>query len=187
MNEIYVTIWVVNKNAEDKIMIPRVKGTDITKKAIVSIVKDLQKNKPTQKHVDYLISLKSKSRNVELVTDENKGELRNISILRINASKAFSSIRAAIGNTTGDLLLEERPFFMSTKKALKKIEEALTQLQPENRINPQKVSAKTPRYNSQSYNRFETKEHFEKFDIVSRTDGSDSTESFEFFDPYKVL
>lgn len=110
----------------------RIKGNENTKRLINNIVTNLQKEKPSTSHVDYsLMSISRKSAHSELLTDENNGVLRNVSILYVKGRK----IQAAIWNKTGDIQINYKPWFMSIKSAVSKISKFLEDLQPENLVN----------------------------------------------------
>ena len=120
----------------------RINGTDATKRFITSITKDFQKDKPNMSHIDYTACLQNKHRNSTLLTDENRGVLRNVSLLYVNTSRFFRGIRAAIGNNTGNMIIHQKPFFMSKETAVKHVVKFLEKLQPETAAKPQKVSSK---------------------------------------------
>lgn len=170
-------------------MIKRIEGNETTKKLITDILKVAQKNRPPMKHVDYSVSLIDKHNTSELHTDENNGILRNISIININPLYPIrKSIKAAIGNQTGNILLEEKPLFMSTKKTLKKIQEFLTNLQLANRNRLMSITQDANDYGSpETMKVIKTTEKYKNFDIINKIDASNYQHSSEVFEPYKTL
>lgn len=115
--------------------------------------------------------------------------MRNVSLININPLFPFSkNIKAAIGNKTGNILLEEKPFFMSTKKAFKKIEEFLTNLQLKSRIGFKGLEKDANDFGRPEQMKvIKVKEKYKKFDITSTIDASNSKYSAEASDVYQTL
>jgi len=169
----------------------RINGTETTRNLVKSIVKDFKKNKPSMSHVDYSVSLRDKRHISSLSTDENNGVIRNVSILYVNIPKHFQGIHAAIGNKTGNILIHQKPFFMSSKKALKKILTFLSELQPENQTKPVKVSSNIKHFGpieaKSSSNYHVMTSEFKNSTLKKNIGGSNSTVTVEVFEPYKTL
>jgi len=167
-------------------MIKRIEGTDATKKMIKAIVQNARKDRPNTKYVDYTINLEKKFEHSDLSTFEYQGVVRNVSNLNINPLSFPSGIKAAIGNVSGAIDIESIPFYMSTKKAQKKIMNFLTQLQPENRTNSKMI--KTSPLVSDA---FTIEEDFGKYKIESEFEGSNTTPArkqiFEILKRYRTL
>jgi len=168
-------------------MITRINGTETTKKFIKAIVGDLQKKKPVKQYLssDFYIDYSTKKGFSTLCTDENSGVMRNISLLRINYNKTFNKVEATIGNKTGNILIEDKPFYMTQKKALKLVMNFLENLQPENLANPKSASFKTKKFS----NSMDTIAHTTFDDAVHavKIDSSNSRSSFEVSKVYKNL
>lgn len=114
-----------------KKMMKLVVGTDETKELIENIVRNFQALKPNTLHVDYSVTvLKNKA---SLVTEENSGIMRNVSIIKIKG------LHLAIGNKSGDLIIRKKPFLMSENKVLKKVTDFLMKIQPENLAKSKKI------------------------------------------------
>ena len=109
----------------------RIEGTPRTRALIGAIVRDLHAKRPATSHVNYNISIPRKG---ELITFEEGKDFRNVSIILLG------EIRAAIGNKTGNLLLEEKSRFMTEKKALRKVVDFLETINPARRSNPKLTS-----------------------------------------------
>lgn len=139
----------------------RVNGTDCTRNLIKGVIGELQKGKPSKKHIDYSISLRNGLFPSTLITNENNGQIRNVSLVQLRNTAFFSGIRAAIGNETGNVLIHNKPFHMSTRRAVKKIQDFLRALQPKNEVQARRIST-----------------------LVK---GSDGITSFEAFKLYKTL
>lgn len=100
---------------------------------IRGIVKSLKSKEPNNNLIEYSYTLERKKRGSSYSSEEQNGIFRDISILHINYSTTlFREIIAMIGNKTGRVFFEKKPVFMSAKKALKKIDEFLRELQPDN-------------------------------------------------------
>ena len=174
-----------------------ISGNDTTRKLIQNIVQDLPKNRPETKFVDYSLTLKQKYSRSTLITDEQIGAdgkhiLRNVSLIKVGYSNFKNGIKAAIGNNTGAILIQEKPFFISTKTAIKRIQKFLSQLQPENQKPPKEYDRKMGNHqfkgNSHFYNSYKTK-NLTQDNLTLRkvAQGSDNAESIEVFEPYKNL
>lgn len=100
---------------------PWIEGTERTRTLITNIARDFHSKKPSTRHVDYSIKT---GWNSELLTDEQGDVFRNVSIIYL------PGINAAIGNKTGNMLIG-KPWFMSIKKAVRKICDFLEKIQPE--------------------------------------------------------
>lgn len=162
----------------------RIMGTDNTRALVQNIIGGLRKEKPTQRHINYAISLLDKNHRSEFLTHEQDGVLRNVSMLRINNSSPFiTNILAVIWNKSGDIAIHEMPFFMSKKTAFLKIQEFLAQLQFNNITKPQEVSCKTG--HSKDLNSLNTIAKFDKFNIEQNIHGSNNMWSFECVEEYK--
>lgn len=101
-------------------------GTEETKRLIFGITKDLQREAPYRKHVDFSIASLNKKNATKLVTDENDGVLETISIILMRGFKAL------ITNDTGEITIQKKPIFTSSKKYYEKIMKFLKQVQPDN-------------------------------------------------------
>ncbi len=158
----------------------KINGTTQIKTLIRNIVTDLNNVKVTNSHVDYSIALaKNNKTKCSLLTDKNGDNLRNVSILNVNR------IRAAIGNNTGNILINYKPFFMSTKKAVSKICKFLELIQntPKKCIKPYKVE-----FNEANFSLRKKQYDFnEKNKLVTEITGSDSTKTWECFEEYIKL
>jgi len=169
----------------------RVNGTVGTRKMIKNISNQLHKQRPNRADIDYSITLSNKHHTSSLTTGEGlysenyTQAFRNISLLYVNSSKLSNGIHAAIGNKTGNILIHDKPFFMSTKKAVKKIQEFLAQLQPENLGKPQKVSTATSNYSD--YIKTKSSQEFKNFKIEKIIEGSNSSHSGEILESYIKL
>lgn len=104
-------------------MIRKIAGTEQTKSLITNIVSDLHSKRPLTKHVDYSITVNKDS---TLLTDENGDFFRNVSIIYLKG------IQAAIGNKTGNILINQKPLLISTEEVIKKICGFLEKIQPQN-------------------------------------------------------
>lgn len=172
------------------IMIKRIEGTETTRTLIQNILARIQKDKPQMSHIDYKVKLEKKvTDTAELSTYENEGVLRNVSLIDINPLFPFSkNIKAAIGNKTGNILLEEKPFFMSTKKALKKIEQFLTNLQLKSRLGFKGLDKDVNDFGRPEQMKvIKLKEKYKNFDVTSTVDASNSRYSAEASDVYQAL
>lgn len=163
----------------------RINGTETTRRLIGNTVNELRKGRPNSRHVDYVVSLSKNRRNSELLTSENDGIMRNVSILYINDSSFFNRIEAAIGNKTGNVLIGEKPFFMSAKRAFKKVQEFLAQLQPENLAKAEKIKSEQKVY--KSFITLKTSADFGRFRLTQTTKGSDAIKPFEQYIPFRTL
>lgn len=191
----------------------RVEGTDHTRKMIGNIVSDLQKRKPQKRHIDYYATLDKGFKHSALLTNENSGIVRNVSILYLNGTRnslvepiknkkpfnlknfladaIFSYIQpwrieAAIGNKTGNILIDKKPKFMSIETACSKISEFLEQLQPENIAKAKKIVPKTENYNF-DFAESNLDALFDGFRIHESINGYDGGSSKECFEAYKSL
>lgn len=163
-------------------MIKRIEGTESTRKMIGNIVEDLQKRRPQKNHVDYFMTLREKRTRSEFLTDDNKGTLRNVSLFYLNNYR----IHGAVGNKTGNILITQKPFFMSAKKAVEKIQDFLAKLQPEKRAEAKRVSAKSDKPDF-DFEESELDATFDKFSIHQKVQGSNNCKSWEVFDEYIKL
>lgn len=163
----------------------KIESTPTTKKMIGNIVQGLQKQKPDASYVGYSVMLTKKSKFSRLLTDENNGELRNVSLLDIDLTSLFHTVRAVVGNKTGNILIEEKPFWMKTEKALKRVQDFLSQLQPES--HPGSVTSKFPEEIGKSSKLVKSTEYFEGSRIENYIHGSNDTLSFEVAEAYKTL
>lgn len=104
-------------------MIRKIAGTEQTRSLITNIIGDFHSKRPLTKHVDYSITM---NRNSTLLTDENGDTFRNVSIIYLKG------IQAAIGNKTGNILINQKPLLVSTEEAIKRICVFLEKIQPQN-------------------------------------------------------
>lgn len=112
-------------------------ATTERQRLIQSIVKDLKNKEPHTNRIEYYYTLKGKKRGSSYLSEEQNGIFRDVSILHVNYSKTlFQGIEAVMGNKTGRVFLERKPVFMTARRALKKLDEFLRKLQPENLENP---------------------------------------------------
>lgn len=164
-------------------MITRVYGTPARKQMVTNVVENLRKIRPAGEHIDYELQLENNFGYSRLITSEYRGHLRNISQLCINDSFLSGGIEAVIGNKTGAVDIEKIPFFMSTKKAMKKITRFLELLQQENRVNP--IATET--LPVESKNTVKMQEVFDKYKLQTTINSSESKATFERVPRYRTL
>lgn len=170
-------------------MIPKIiLATAERQKLIQNIASDLHNQKPKGKYVDYFYTLKAEKRGASLTTDESENAFRRVSILHINYSNIlFNGIEATIGNTTGNIASLKKPLFMSTKKALRKIDEFLRKLQPENLKKAKSIEKNPDNIESEVYSDIKEVADFESYKITKHFIGSDSGSRRESNQLYKTL
>lgn len=99
---------------------------------IQGIVKNLKSKGPSNSRIEYYYTLKAKQRGSSFLSEEQNGIFREVSILNVNYSKIlFAGIKTVMENETGNVVFQHKPFLMSQKRALRKIDEFLRKLQPE--------------------------------------------------------
>lgn len=169
-------------------MIRRIDGNETTKKLIGNIINDFRQERPSNSHVDYDIYLKNGLNHATLLTDENAGNFRNVSILY------FNGIMAAIGNKTGNILIQQKPRFISENKVLQKICDFLSLIQPENLKNAKKIERFKELYNNKEElgltpDFISIKQNFQinKTRITKSITGDNNRSSIECVDEYKTL
>lgn len=159
----------------------KIMGNENTKRLINNIVSSLQKEKPSTNHVDYsLMSISDKSAHSELLTDENNGVIRNVSLLYVKGRQ----IQAAIWNKTGDIQINYKPWFISIKSAISKISKFLEELQPDNLVNAKlkpSLNIKHPDYSIKTEQLIVNP----KQKIQKKIVGSNCTKTWEVTDEYK--
>lgn len=165
--------------------ITKINGTERTKKLIGNIVTDFQKRKPIQNHVDYFATLNQGNERSQLLTDENSGALRNVSILYLKV--AGERIQAAIGNKTGNILIEQKPPFMSLKEAKTRILSFLEKIQPEKIAKSKEIVSKTENLSDIGFTKSTLDTTIGDFEIHEEIRGSNSACSGESFEEYKTL
>lgn len=104
------------------------------KQAINTIAKKLDSSCKCNQHHDYTLNLYSKNKlKAQLVTDKNADGFRNVSLLRINPNSilGLKRIFVAIGNKTGNIIINDKPFLMRAKTVLKKAKSTLEAMHKE--------------------------------------------------------
>ena len=160
----------------------RINGTEQTRRLIKNVMCEFKKTKLQNRQVDYNFNLTNKFNDHTLLTCENKEDgFRKVSI--IHMSLPFSTIHAAIGNDNGNILLHDKPFFMSANAAKKKIINFLIKLQPENLSTTMKIIL--PPDKMKGLRKIVELFKFEKFNLKKTVEGSDSKFTMEVLDIYK--
>lgn len=166
-------------------MINRVAGTDTTKALITNIVKDFKSRRPLTSHVDYSIAV---GKNSTLLTDENGDKFRNVSIIYLKG------IQAAIGNKTGNILINRKPTFVPMLAAVQLVCDFLEKIQPKNLSKAEFVE--TDSYISYASDALSIIPDFSKVTdtlklegktVKRNVTGSNSVSSGECFEEYKTL
>lgn len=166
-------------------MIKRLEGTAETRTLIRNIVEGLQKEKSRNRgSVEYVIDvedLKDRFLKSELLTREDNGSLRNVSLLYVDwVENPFRSIEAAIGNTTGNIVIHRNNSNIPNENMVSEIMKLLKRLQPKN-LSQLKQVTPPPRWEIVAGGDF-TDFRINKF--IGSSDGYSPGESYDL---YKTL
>lgn len=162
-------------------------GTEETRQLIGEITNDLLSKTAGFNAVNYNIRLEKKGHFSELVTDEYCGNLRNVSIIRIDDIEFGRDIGVAIGNKTGNILPHQMPNNMDSKKLIDVLVGFLKLLQPENMEKSKDTKLTNNILSGSKTEILEVFKKFENYEVFQRFEGSESKHSFECFEPYIKL